>query len=185
MIKIGVLILGMVAMCFASNTLSLNEAEKMVENGEAVLVRVDDQPLLNSVVADKNETAVLDVKKEELVVTLPPVVKAEPQLPITVEPTPPAIQLAKPIAVAKEGVDITMPTTLSSLLIRLSKLTGEVYFCDDDINIPASTVKITGIAHLEKYLAQVSSYRIEVLKDSGDITIPIVLKVHRAEKKND
>jgi len=180
MVKTGVLILGVTTMCFAANTLSLNEAEKMVESGEAVLVRVDEQQLLKSVVADKNETVI----KEELVVVPPPVAKAEVQLPVVVEvPLPPTHQ-TKPIIV-KEGVDITMPTTLSSLLIRLSKLTGEIYFCDDDINIPASAVKITGIEHLEKYLAQVSNYRIEVLKNSDDVTIPKVLKVHRAEKKND
>lgn len=177
MVRAGVLILGMTTMCFASNTLSLNEAEKMVENGEAVLVRVDDQQMLNSVVADKNETVVLKAKKEEIMVSTPGTKSV-------VEATPTPTQQTK-LVITKEGVDISMPTTLSTLLLRLSKLTGEVYFCDDDINIPASTVKITGVDHLEKYLAQVSSYRIEVLKDSDDITIPKVLKVHRAEKKND
>jgi hypothetical protein len=174
MLQKTILYFGLAAGCIAGDTLTLNEAETLVAKGKAVLVEVNPS-VLEKVMTDQNATA---TPKEEPVPTVKTVERVE-ALP-KVDPKPEIVKIA---SVPVEGVDISMPTTLSNFLPKLSKITGETYFCEDDMNIPSSAIKITGIKHLERYLEQVSKYRIEILKDSEDITLPKVLRVYRAGDK--
>lgn len=76
-----------------------------------------------------------------------------------------------------EGIDISMPNTLTTVLKKLSKITRESYYCEDEINIPSSNVKIIGLEHLDQYLRQVSEYGLVISRDSEDPSIPKVIKV--------
>ncbi len=143
----------------AAEKVTLNEAERMVDSGQAILVKLPKNVNITQVIAvDANQTNVAETTKQ--------------------------IEVAQKVAVKKEieGVNISMPTTLSSLLNKLSQATGEAYFCDDELNIPAARIKIKSIDHLNKYLKQVTPFAIEVVRDSSDPAIPKVLKVVRTDK---
>lgn len=143
-----------------SESVTLNEAEDMVKSGRAVLVKLpsDTKLLIQAAQAEKTE----DLNKTAVV--------------------PVNIQLSEPIKVTKkkssnEGVSILMPTTLTNVLSRLSKLTGENYYTEDEINVPSSEVKIKDFDHLSRYLKQVSNYSLVIQRESDDPSIPMVIKV--------
>lgn len=162
---------------YASEKVTLNEAERMVDSGQAILVKLPKNVNIAQVTADDvNQTKVVDANMTASIKSAPETVKI-------VEATKP-IESAQKVEVKKEieGVSIAMPTTLSTFLNKLSQATGEAYFCDDEINIPAARIKIKSIDHLNKYLKQVTAFSIEVVRESNDPAIPKVLKVVRTDK---
>lgn len=162
---------------YASEKVTLNEAERMVDSGQAILVKLPKNVNIAQVTEeDANQTKVVDAN-----VTAP--IKSVPEAVKVIETLKP-IEITQKVEVKKEieGVSIIMPTTLSSFLNKLSQETGETYFCDDEINIPAARIKIKSIDHLNKYLKQVTQFSIEIVRESNDASIPKVLKVIRAEK---
>lgn len=151
-----------------TDTMTLNEAEKMVRGGKAILVQLPDNAVLTQIKEqDANATTKAIVVNDVNVTKIAPVVVVEKE-----------VKKTEPIKV-KEGVSIAMPTTLSSLLSKLSKVTGEFYFCDDNLNVPPSNIKITDLGHLNRYLRQVSDFGLVVSRESDDPSLPKVIKVVR------
>jgi hypothetical protein len=176
MISLTLLALAFTAVS-ASDKVTLNEAERMVDSGQAILVKLPKNVNIAQVTAaDVNQTNVAETNTTSLIKSVPEAVK--------VAETVKQIEVAQKAEAKKEieGVSIAMPTTLSSLLNKLSQATGEAYFCDDELNIPAARIKIKSIDHLNKYLKQVTTFAIEIVRDSNDPAIPKVLKVVRTDK---
>lgn len=181
--------------CFASvhgaeNSITLYEAEKMVKGGKAILIKLPPEMTIDTIKnSDENISELDNNKISDLNISSTP--KPIPVAANEVKPTLPVASIitqqiptasASVVVASEDGISIAMPTTLSTLLEKLSKVTHEVYFCDDEINIPAANIKITSLSHLNKYLAQVSVYHIEIVKESTDSTIPKVLKVLKGTK---
>lgn len=173
--------------CFASvhgaeNSITLYEAEKMVKGGKAILIKLPPEMTIDTIKNSDENISDLNISStpKPIFVTANEV---KPTLPVASVITQQIPTASTAVVVASEdGISIAMPTTLSTLLEKLSKVTHEVYFCDDEINIPAANIKITSLNHLNKYLAQVSVYHIEIVKESTDLTIPKVLKVLKGTK---
>ena len=151
-----------------TETMTLNEAEKMVQGGKAILVQLPDNAVLTQIKeqdanATKKAMAAIDLNASKT----SPAIVAEKETK-KIEPMKP-----------KEGISIAMPTTLSSLLPKLSKITGEFYFCEDNLNVPPSNIKITDLEHLNRYLRQVSDFGLVVTRESNDAALPKVIKVVR------
>lgn len=151
-----------------TDTMTLNEAEKMVQGGRAILVQLPDNAVFTKIKEqDANATKKVVVINDINVTKVAPVVVAQKE-----------VKKIEPVKV-KEGVSIAMPTTLSSLLPKLSKVTGEFYFCEDNLNIPSSNIKINDLGHLNRYLRQVSDFGLVVTRESNDPSLPKVIKVVR------
>ncbi|MCL4432128.1 MAG: hypothetical protein M1300_07400 [Epsilonproteobacteria bacterium] len=164
---------------YASEKVTLNEAERMVDSGQAILVKLPKNVNIAQVTTDDvNQTKVVDVNVTASTTSVPEIVKVV-EIPKTIDIVE-KVEFEKEI----EGISIAMPTTLSSLLNKLSQATGETYFCDDEINIPAARIKIKSIDHLNKYLKQVTGFSIEIVRESNDPAIPKVLRVVKTDKAN-
>lgn len=161
----------------STETVTLNEAEKLVSDGKAVIIKIPNSAFLAQIKDD-------DANKTKAVDTNATVEVAAAQKPKE-EPVKAAMKpkMEPKAEKPRAGVDIAMPITLSSLLNRLAALSGESYYCEDEINIPPAKIKITDIGHLDRYLKQVTPFGLKVTRDSQDPSIPKVLKVIRTEDK--
>ena len=160
----------------STDSVTLNEAEKMVNSGKAILIKLPDNAVLSKIKTDA------DINTTSIACADVNITATQPSIVAIVTPQPVLVPVVvKKDEKTKEGVDISMPTTLKSLLAKMTKITGEYYFCEDDINIPPSHVKLTGIVHLDRYLRQVTNYGIVVTKENTDVSLPKVIKVVRTD----
>lgn len=179
----------------STDTVTLNEAEQMVNSGRAFIVKLPSNAILTQIKEDEiNASKTLELNRLKMLeanVSKPldcnvtKVVENNISTIIEINATTSPIlkEKAKAVVKPKPGISILMPTTLSSLLVKLAALNNESYFCEDDLNIPPSRVQITDIAHLDRYLRQVSSFGVVIVKDSIDPAIPKVIKVTRTQVK--